>query len=220
MVGTIRAIWIEQGDSIDFAKFRSLGLDRIYVDIRPEYNPVDRVAEIRDNGFTAGVYWGAAWGEQNYIPADFARYISDQIAAMEKAWKVQKKSLQVEFQFDYEYHNSQYVEEWLKAWRVLRPLKQTSWTLESWQGGQYTWITKSLADLINNDPNLLVVPQLYTGDMNTLVDSAAAFQNLRWMVHPDGQQGGISESRLRGFYNASNFPHSGWSGFLFTNRNL
>jgi hypothetical protein len=216
----MKAIWIEQGDTIDYAKLRALGIDRIYVDIRNEYLAVVRVAQIRLNGFTAGVYWGNDWGELGYAPDAFAQYLSDRITIMEKVWKDDKQSLQVEFQLDFEWHQSGWLETWLKAWRKLRPLKVTSWTLESWQGGPQTWIEKSLADLVNADPNLLVVPQLYTTlDKAPVVDSAASYKNLRNMIHPDGTPGGISEGRLRGFYDAK-FLTDGWDGFAFTNRRL
>jgi len=227
IVRGVKAIWVEETDEPDFGKYRTLGIDRIYVDIREQMNPVERVSKIRRQGFTAGVYWGQAWGESAYKGADFAAYISTLIGAMEAKWRANHDSVQCEFQLDLETVNgrdhtedNQWMIDFLREWRRRRPSKVTSWTLEVFQGGQWTWMTRALVNIINTDVNLLVVPQLYQGALENTVDSAAASKDLRFMRLPDGSLGGIREDRIKFFYNAADYPRVAWDGYLFTNRKL
>lgn len=224
----MQAIWIEQGDDWDPFKLRADGVQAIYVDIRSEYDPVGRVERARSQGFRGGVYWGANWGERDYTGDSFAHHISDLISTYEKAWKAARLSLQCEFQLDLEMLNGfdhedddPFLRAFFTEWRRpdVRPLKETSWTMEPFQGGLYTWMSKELVSLINSDPNLRAIVQLYTGSMKG-VDSAAALRNMTHLRCPDGTITGIQDERVQFFYDAANFPPLGWQGFLYTNRRL
>jgi hypothetical protein len=222
----MQAIWIEEGDDWDPWKLRANGVQAIYNDIRAEFDPVGKSERARLQGMRAGLYWGASWGERNYEGDGFAHYISDMIGTYEKAWTTARLGLQCEFQLDIETLNGiDHSEDdaWLRAffteWRKIRPLKVTSWTMESFQGGPYTWMSKELVSLINSDPNLVVVPQLYIGNMRP-VDSAAALRNMTHLRCPDGTVTGIQEDRVQFFYDAANPLPVGWQGFLYTNRRL
>lgn len=217
----MKAIWVEQGDSIPFGLYRSLGISHIYLDIQPWWDTVNRAAEVRWQGFTLGLYWGhwPSLPEQAAGPATLAKHCSDLISGYEKEWRAKKLPVQCEFQVDLEDHDSSYIENFIKEWRKVRPLKVSSWTLESWQGGEYTWMEKSLIDTINADVNLKVVPQLYNGNMDVVYDSNAVAKNLRNTRSPGELRGGIQEDRIQFFYDAVKAP-VGWDGYLYTNRRI
>lgn len=218
----MKAVWVEEQDPISFDLYKTMWLTHIYLDVRSQWNTADRGAEVRRQGFTLGLYWGH-WpdlAEQAAGPESLAKHCSELIAGYEKQWRSRKQSPQCEFQFDIEWHSSNWVEAFVRAWRAVRPLKVTSWTFESWQGGRYTWMNKSLVDLVNSDVNLTVVPQLYNGQMSRVNDSCAVAQELRDMIHPTGERGGVDEARIRFFYDAAKPIPDGWNGYLFTNRRL
>jgi hypothetical protein len=230
----VNAIWIDQGDVPDYVKLRARGIHSLYFDIRQSgdlnwggWDCAARCSDARRHGFIVGVYWGQSWGEAKYTGAAFADKISRQISGMEELWRAAGESLQCEFQIDLETVNgidhsldAAWMTAFFKRWRVIRPGKQTSWTLESYQGGPYTWMTRELVSIINTDINLIIVPQLYTGDVSINVDSASAERDLRHMRYSDGTLGGINENRIQFFYEADNYPEVGWRGWLFTSRSL
>ncbi len=218
----MKAVWIEQGDKIDFGRLRNIGVTHIYLDIQPWWDTLARGAEVRKQGFTLGVYWGH-WPElpeQAAGPEVLAKHCSDLITEYEKGWRAQKLSPQCEFQVDLEQKSSEYIETFIREWRKVRPLKVTSWTFESWQGGYWTWMTDSLVRTINDDVNMKVVPQLYDGGMMSTYDSRAVADDLRFMRCPGEVFTGIEESRIQFFYDAGDTIPVGWNGYLYTNRRM
>jgi hypothetical protein len=106
---------------------------------------------------------------------------------------------------------SVYVVSWLRAWRVLRPTRRTAWTTEPFQGGA---ISDGLAALVNSDVNLLVVPQLYFGNMAPAVESQVAME----LIQTDGRRP-IRRDRLRCYYDAARLP-AAWDGFAYDEAKL
>lgn len=202
----LQGAWALQDNPIDYTKAK-LGLKRIYVDIRDEYAPAVRAAEVRSRGFIAGVYWGANWGEQTMSPDKHAELIDLKIRTMEAEWRKTKSGSQCEFQLDYENHDPVWILAWLKRWRELRPTKRLTWTFEAHQGG---WFTKPLVDFINGDPNLILLPQLYNGAMEPVGVSMDGLDAVLDLVYY-----GINIWRIQGFYDAREIP-IWWRGFLFT----
>ena len=108
--------------------------------------------------------------------------------------------------FDMEKHNAQYAVDMLERWRLLRPTRTTLFTLESGQGG---WFTDELAALINNDPNLTMVPQFYLGSPRLYpVDSD-------WSKWDLSAQGGVADSKIVGFYDGEARVPYGWNGLVY-----
>jgi hypothetical protein len=107
--------------------------------------------------------------------------------------------------FDNENHGSAYARDSIKSFRVLRPLRTLLWTLESGQGG---WFEPDLVDLINADPNLVVVPQLYFGTPRMYpVSERFAVENLALR--------GIRRDRLACFYDGEKPIPYGWFGIIY-----
>lgn len=200
----IQGAWVLEDNPVDYAKAERLRLRRIYLDIQKTTK--ERLQEVHMHGLEGAVYWGAFWGELEMGPDRHAKHISDLIAQ-----KFGNK-LQCSFQIDFEAHEphipnaeaAAWMVAWLKEWRKHRPLKWTSWTLESFQGG---WFTPELVDVINRDINLVVVPQFYGGNSGEiLMDAHAATLDLAAV--------GVDLWRIQGFYQ-HRIP-LGWRGMLFT----
>lgn len=203
----MQAAWVIADNPVDYDKARKRALRRLYVDIREQYDPAGRCHDIRQRGFTAGVYWGARWGEEMMSPEAHARQIHEMLKEFEAEWAKGKQSLQCEFQMDYEDHDPAWILAWLKAFRAVRPLKRLTWTLEAHQGG---WFTPELVKAINSDPNLIVVPQLYNGAMEPVGVSMDGLDAVLDLVFY-----GVDPFRIQGFYDAREVP-LWWRGFLFT----
>lgn len=82
--------------------------------------------------------------------------------------------LKLAIMFDDEHHDSARIISLLKAWRAIRPTRETGWSFEPFQGG---WFNSELVFQINTDRNLTLYPQLYFGDM-TPVSEGAAWRDL------------------------------------------
>lgn len=76
---------------------------------------------------------------------------------------------------DYEGKDPAYMVEFLKWYRLLRPVRPLIWTPESFQGG---WFSPELVKAINADRYLKVAPQIYRGDMTPRC-AAGATKDLR-----------------------------------------
>src|SRR6476469_1732222 len=68
----------------------------------------------------------------------------------------------VPYMYDIEYHDPSFVIKTIKAHRLVFPKGPVAWTLEPWQGG---WFTPELVDVVNRDPNLVVVVQNFFAGM-------------------------------------------------------
>ncbi len=114
--------------------------------------------------------------------------------------------------FDAEMHNSLPIVQLLQRWRQLRPTRYTVWTLESFQGGVWTWISPQLIQVVNADPNLLVCVQEYgtvAGDQLYPFMGAAARDELERL--------GFLRERLTSFIGVKSgvqVPY-GWEGVLY-----
>lgn len=120
------------------------------------------------NGVEVGIVYGPNW--DNYpapevVAAKIDQYVRD-LGATAK---------QMAVIIDQEEHDSDYILAILRSWRALRPTRPTGWTLE----GHQDWVSVDLANFINQDPNTIVMPQLYTGAGGAIeqpVDGAAEFR--------------------------------------------
>jgi hypothetical protein len=83
---------------------------------------------------------------------------------------------------DAEYHSNLFMVEFFKAFRKLRNLRKVIWCPESMQGG---WMEPDLVALINNDPNILIAKQNYTGAMKRIDGSVATKDLLARELRPE-----------------------------------
>jgi hypothetical protein len=114
---------------------------------------------------------------------------------------------------DAEIHDPQWVLDWLRAWRKVRPTRATVWTMEPHQAG---WMTATLTnpdgskvrlvDAVNADPHLTLAPQMYGGDMSPFSADAMVLDLLDHGVHRD---------HVSAFYDGAR-PAAYWDGYVFT----
>lgn len=114
------------------------------------------------------------------------------------------------YMFDIEYHDPEFVRKTILEYRRWKPSGPIAWTLEPHQGG---WFTPELVKVLNNDVNLVVVPQNfywnmspYSGGINSLRD--------------DLINRGVKSSRVKVFYDGS-FPlPSNWDGCILSEERI
>ena len=159
-----------------------------------------RLLETRVRGLVGGLYMAWNWSQfAGKSGVDMAEVMHSLVAAA-------NPSGAIKVQFDIEEHDPALVESCLTRWRALRPKQDTSWTLESFQGGWMTpeFVAKIIALKVR------VVPQFYGGAMQAFAQDMA----LR-----DLMRRGFPESLVTGFYDAGALPYM-WDGFAFTQGRL
>lgn len=117
----------------------------------------------------------------------------------------------VPYMFDIEYHNPTLIKEVLMKFRNRFPKGPLAWTLEPYQGG---WFTQDLVDVINRDPNLVVVPQNFYGNMIPADPSGGQ------AVRADLLSKGIATNRVKLFYDANRTFPSNWDGAILGEETL
>ena len=138
----------------DIAKAKRYGITRLYWQANDPQLTVGLLQAIRDRGIETGLMRDPSWN--NLKPLDLANYLDDDLNRLGLA------SPQSAVLADIEYHDAQYLIDFLHAWRLARPKRITGWTLEPLQGG---WFTKDLCTAILS-AQVTCFPQAYDGAMN------------------------------------------------------
>jgi len=112
----------------------------------------------------------------------------------------------IPYMFDIEYHAPDLIADVLEGFRARFPKGPVSWTLEPFQGG---WFTPRLVNVINKDPNLVVVPQNFYGNM-TPADPTTGGQKVRQNLIDQG----VASNRVKIFYDGSCYIPSDWDGCI------
>lgn len=189
----MRALWVDAKNDPDWIKCR--GMSALYFPVNdPQADLKRRLADSRSRGFAVGVYMAWNWPE-------FADKDPDDIAELMHSLCAPLGTVKV--QFDIEAHDPALIELTLARWRALRPKTDTSWTLESFQGG---WMTPEFVQRII-DLRVRVVPQFYVGNMEPIAQDVAL---------KDLLMRGFPYTLVSGFYDAATLPLRGWDGFAFT----
>jgi hypothetical protein len=117
----------------------------------------------------------------------------------------------VPYMFDIEYHNPAFVAETLRRFRQKFPRGPVAWTLEPLQGG---WFTADLVKVLNNDPNLVVVPQAFYGNMAPAdVPPYSKLKN-------DIVSRGVKANRVKVFYDGAKSLPPDWDGCILSEERL
>jgi len=200
----VKAAWVRPGGPRipDGGKLAKYGITTLYWDATdPVLMTTNKakepfLVEMRKYvrvGITRDPVWTGSTGKQlaGLLATDLHRLESDNlqcyvIADIEALWQ----------------RGSAYVLEWLKAWRTLKPTRVTAWTTEPTQGGV---ISDELVTAINNDPNLIVVPQIYYAGMVDAVESRVVLDLAARKIRPD---------RIYPYYDAGDMP-AAWDGIIF-----
>jgi hypothetical protein len=159
---------------------------------------------VRARGYGDGVYVATNWPQVSGGGKTFAEKVSAQLSIVDPGpdYKAAPK-----VQLDMEQHDPVFILDALRRWRELRPKRDTSWTMESFQGG---WMSPTfVAEVISR--RVRIVPQYYLGDMSPVAQDVA----LKDMLNA-----GFPASLVTGFYDAAALPLYRAEGFFFTQGRL
>ena len=188
----MRTVWVDQGQPAQDEKLRAAGITRAYFDARdtPKTTTLER-----------GVYRVQSWN--NLPPAGFALALSNDV----HAWGGDAPGSKLAIHANIELHDAAYLVSFVRAWRRLRPTRETALVVEGLQGG---WFTAELRAIVNADKNLTVVAEAYTGSMDP-IDADLVRTNL--------VDYGITRGKAVVFYDAARLP-AFWDGCAFTQQRL
>lgn len=199
----MKAVWVDPGNDPHWETIARHGITRLYFPTSdPEADVRRRLQDVKNRGLVGGLY--SAWNWQGYTGsgADYAQAMHEAVKRIAPnatpAWP--------KIQLDDETHDPDRITKMMVRWRQLRPQTDTSWTLESMQGG---WMPREFSDAIVR-LKFRVVPQCYTGAdgrIDAAVDTLTAARDLT--------RRGIPDSLITPFYDAARLP-VGWDGFAFT----
>lgn len=189
----MRAIWINEGDELDAPRCRAFGITRVYFSERAHSST--HIAQGRREGFEVGIYSNPQWyGFPD--PKPMRDLLSRAVTRMDGDNK------QLSVQLNYEPHNAAWAIEFFYWWRRARAARDTSWTMEGFQGG---WCAEAL--LHPNLENTIAVPQCYSGSMQPWLTAAVVRDLVDWgvplaRIHPfvDAQFADWRASNVDVFY--------------------
>jgi len=200
----VRYVWTDAGDDPDVTHGDTFGINGYFM---PMFDSVTTKAYLRDEiaakGHAVGIYIGHGWPQYvGKTPAQIAAVVSAEYA------RLFVPGLKV--QFNLEEHDPEFVASVLEEWRKLRPVTNTSWTMEGMQGGWMGPVTTFV------DPSHFVqrilecrvrlCPQCFIGNMARRESD---------VVLRDLTRRGFPEHIISPFYDAANLG-VGWDGFAFT----
>jgi len=199
----MRFIWVDAGNDADWGKLATHGINGAFYALSdPPADLRRRLTETKKRGMAAGLY--SAWNWWGLDTSDGRAYAE---ATHERVVEVCEGLAGVsnsypKVQLDNEDHRPDVILAMLRRWRELQPKRDTSWTLESGQGG---WMTVEFtAEVVRL--RVRVVPQSYTGPM-ARVESDFTLRDLLRRAYP--------ESSISLFYDAAALGVN-WDGFAFT----
>jgi hypothetical protein len=214
----VKACWVANPDGPffpDWDKLKRHGVGRIYFAARHFTNGawVDNDKQINSDyrqtvnaqGFVYGIFRDPHWDSIS-DPGLLASLANDDLIRAGI-----RTSGVAPYMFDIEYHDAHFVAETIRLWRRLRPTRLTAWTLEPNQGG---WFTDELVSRINGDPNLVVVPQNFYGDM-TPFDTPSAVNLKTNLINR-----GVLKGRVKVFYDGSKLLPTDWDGCILSEERL
>lgn len=226
----MRIVWVDAGNNVDWGKVSRHRLTGAYFSLmngdgsgleEPD-RLQGRLLSVRNNNLAAGVYMAWNWpiyaglsGEQ--VADHVHEQITDTIKYPKPSWP--------KVQFDIEAHDPDFILALLRRWRQLRPTQDTSWTMESFQGG---WMSPAFVQEVLA-LKVRVVPQFYLGRMANidLRDSNPAEfwkqiseqQVAQDMALRDLTRRGFPENLVTGFHDGAALP-ARYDGFIFTQGRL
>jgi hypothetical protein len=198
----MRSVWVDSGNDPDWESGARHGINGYYIALSdPQWH--ERILDIRNRGYAAGVYaaWNW-WGDFTGRGAAFAEEVNGRIREKVKFPKPSWPKVQL----DNEDHDMNQILFMLRRWRELWPKQDTSWTMESFQGGLMS--PEFVQEVISL--RVRVVPQAYTGNMQRMSEDGALRDLLRR---------GFPEALVTLFYDAAQLPIN-WDGFAFTQGRL
>lgn len=204
----MRAVFAEHEQDVDLNKLRRYGITEIVVPTQdsPLAN-ADKLQYLKDQGFKPTLF--VAW---NWFPGLSGTQFAEKCdAELKRIGWGGNPHLQADIEKGAGVDDSNYVDyvvSFVRRWRQLRPTRETSWTLESMQGGlfngRYAAVQAILASAVR------VVPQFYDGTMKASAQDVALKDLMLY---------GFPAQLIRGYYDAAALP-ANWDGYAWTSGRL
>ena len=189
----------------DGAKLKRARVTRLYYEANNPEVDAAFMAQLRAWGYEVGVMRDPVWSNYNDDPQTFIAKVNADIARLAPK-PPNKPRPQIAVMLDIERHDEAYVYNSLVEFRRTQPGRNVIWTLEYHQAG---WFSDRLVKLVNDYPQLRVVPQCYYGSMDDAVDTQAAARDL-YTSH-----GGVNDNRIAFFYTLRKPLPLEWDGCLY-----
>jgi len=208
----MKNLWVDAGNDPDFNKGDQHKIDGYFLAMFDSRTTLTQLQAIKAKGHTCGIYMVTNWPQfVGKSPTEIAAIVNSEFQ------RVLLSGLRV--QFDMEEHDPEKIATVLEEWRKLQPKINTSWTMESFQGGWMSpsFVSRMLACKVR------IVPQFYKGNMGAVDDpwGLLAEQVAQDMALRDLTRRGFPESLVTGFYDAATLPQgTPWDGFAFTQGRL
>ena len=189
----------------DGGKLKRAGVTRLYYEANNPEIDAAFMQQLRAWGYEVGVMRDPVWSNYNDTPEQFVAKVNADIARFAPK-PPGKPRPQLAVMLDIERHDEAYVYNSLVEFRRTQPGRNVIWTMEYHQAG---WFSDRLVRLVNDYAQLRLLPQLYYGSMENVVDSHAAARDLAT------PHGGINDNRVCFFYSCREaIPHD-WDGCLY-----
>ena len=187
----MRTVWIDVSQEANDSLLKSHGITRAYFDCRdaPKTTTLER-----------GIYRVQSWFDES--PEVFAKNLSDDV----KRWGGDPYK-QLAVHANIEIHDPGYIVAFLKAWRSRRPVRETAILIEGFQGG---WFTPAMRAAVNQDANLQVQAEAYTGSMEPFNADEVRSNLIDY---------GLARGKSAVVYDAARLPQY-WDGTAFTQQRL
>lgn len=199
----MRYLWVDTKQDVDWVKGPAHQITGYFFPVNdPAAEVRRRIADVLNHKTRPGLYMAWNWSEFSGL--------NGVGVANKMHTLVTERTVGVapKVQFDIEAHDPQLILDCLRRWRQLRPTQDTSWTMESHQGG---WMSPEfVAEIVRL--RVRVVPQAYIGDMKRVAED---------FVLRDLLKRGFPEGLVSLFYDAAQLPAGGgWDGYAFTQQRL
>lgn len=191
----MKALWIDSGNDANYVALAAHGITHAFYDMFDPRVTKTYLLDVESRRYKVGLYMVTNWEQ-------FAGRTPYEIAEITSARVNKVGLLRTKVQLDMEEHDPDKIIKVLRHWRKLQPFRDTSWTMESFQGG---WMSPLFVDEIT-DLKIRVVPQYYRGDMSPVAEDVGLKDMLK---------AGFPYTSVTGFYDAAALP-GGWEGFAFT----
>jgi hypothetical protein len=183
-------------------KLKGAGLKRLYYEANNPELDAAFFQQLRDWGYEVGVMRDPVWNDYSSTPEQFIAQVNGDIARFAPK-KPNGTRPQLAVMLDIERHDPDYVVRALQEFKRTQPGRNVCWTLEFHQAG---WFSDELVRLVNTYGNQLkVLPQLYLGSMDAVVDSHAAARDMAR----------VNDERLAFFYSCRVPLPIGWDGCAY-----
>jgi hypothetical protein len=204
----MKAIWVNEGAEVSsYDRLRQYGFTHVYWSERAHTKA--HITQARGQNFQVGVYTNPQW--YGYEPAKDNRLrVSRRVTALGG------DDAQMDVQINHEKGaalaagqpdgGNQYIIDWFTWWRKVRPQRETSWTMEGFQGGWFPQAFRSPALT-----GVTLVPQCYDGNMVPFDSFGVAKDLVDW---------GVDFKRILPIYDAPEVFRRGSTGFFYMEHRL